>query len=87
VVVDPVLALEDDSLTMSIDLVGERRTVRFHVEPGSGGVRVLADGAPLTGVEIAAHYRRGGLSLAAADLAGVAVLDVHVGVDRSTLEV
>ena len=87
VVVDPVLALEDDGLTIGIDLAGERRTVRFHVEPGSAGVRVLADGAELTGVETAAHYRRGGLSLAAADLAGVQVLDVHVGVDRSTLEV
>ena len=87
VVVDPVLALEDDGLTISIDLAGERRTVVYHVEPGSGGVRVLADGVPLVGVETAAHYRRGGLSLTEADLAGVSVLDVHVGVDRSTLEV
>lgn len=87
IVVDPVLALEDDGLTLSIDLAGERRTVRFHVEPGNGGVRVLADGAALAGVETAAHYRRGGLSVAASELAGVSVLDVHVGVDRSTLEV
>lgn len=87
VVVDPVLALEDDGLTIGIDLAGEHRTVRFHVEPGGAGVRVLADGVPLTGAETAAHYRRGGLSLAAADLAGARVLDVHVGVDRSTLEI
>ncbi|WP_066461341.1 hypothetical protein [Sanguibacter suarezii] len=87
VVVDPVLALEDDGLTIGIDLAGAHRTVRFHVEPGGAGVRVLADGVALDGVETAAHYRRGGLSLAAADLAGACVLDVHVGVDRSTLEV
>ncbi|MCU1559374.1 hypothetical protein [Mycetocola sp.] len=86
VVIDPVLALEDDGLTITIDLAGERRTVRFHVEPGSSGVHVMADGAPLAGVETTAHYRRGGLSLAVADLVGISVLDVHVGVDRSTLD-
>ncbi|TFC61127.1 hypothetical protein [Cryobacterium sp. TMB1-7] len=86
VVIDPVLALEDDGLTIAIDLAGERRTVRFHVEPGSGDVRVMADGAPLTGVKTTAHYRQGGLSVSFADLVGTSVLDVHVGVDRSTLE-
>lgn len=85
-VIDPVLALEDDGLTIGVDLAGEHRTVRFHVEPGSAGVRVMADGAALSGAEVPAHYRRGGLSITTADLTGVAVLDVHVGVDRSTLE-
>jgi len=46
----------------------------------------MADGAALSGAEMPAHYRRGGLSITTADLSGVAVLDVHVGVDRSTLE-
>ncbi|SDD45151.1 Cellobiose phosphorylase [Sanguibacter gelidistatuariae] len=85
VVIDPVLALEDDGLTIGIDLAGAHRTVRFHIEPGSAGVRVEADGRLLTGVETTAHYRRGGLWVAASDLTGVGVLDVHVGVDRSTL--
>jgi len=86
VIIDPVLALEDDGLTISIDLAGERRTVRFHVEPGNGGVRVMADGAPLTGTPTSAHYRQGGLRVSLADLGDSSVLDIHVGVDRSTLE-
>lgn len=87
VVFDPVLALEDDGTTIGIDLGGVHRTVRYHVEPGDGPVRVEIDSWPLPGVEVAARYRRGGLQIDLADLGTnpAAVIDVRVGCDRSTL--
>jgi len=80
VVFDPVLALEDDGTSISIDLAGSRRTVRYHIEPGDASVRV----------EVAAPYRHGGLRVAGVDLmgpggTGTGVIDVYVGEDRSTL--
>jgi cellobiose phosphorylase len=83
--VDPVLATEDDGIAVQVELLGERRTVRYHVTAGTAPVQVLGDGRPLPGTSLTRPYRLGGLLLAAADLAGVAVLDVHVGADRSTL--
>lgn len=90
VVFDPVLALEDDGTSISIDLAGSRRTVRYHIEPGDASVRVEVDGRPAPGVEVAAPYRHGGLRVAGVDLmgpggTGTGVIDVYVGEDRSTL--
>jgi cellobiose phosphorylase len=87
VVFDPVLALEDDGTTIGIDLGGVHRTVRYRVEPGDAQVRVEIGGWTLPGVEVAARYRHGGLRIDLAELGSdpAAVIDVHVGTDRSTL--
>ncbi|HEX5332964.1 MAG TPA: hypothetical protein VFW79_10000 [Cellulomonas sp.] len=87
VVFDPVLALEDDGTTIGIDLGGVHRTVRYQVEAGDAPVRVEIGGWPLPGVEVFAAYRRGGLRIDLAELGTdpAAVIDVHVGTDRSTL--
>ena len=87
VVFDPVLALEDDGTTIGIDLGGVHRTVRYRVETGDAPVRVEVGGWPLPGVEVGARYRRGGLRIDLAELGtdAAAVIDVHVGTDRSTL--
>jgi cellobiose phosphorylase len=83
--VDPVLALEDDGTVVEVELAGRVRTVRYHVRPGDAAVAVLADGRPLAGVHERLPYRSGGLLVAVEDLTGVDVLDVHMGADRSTL--
>lgn len=85
VLVDPVLAVQDDGTTVEIELAGRRRTVRYHVSPGDGDVVVLGDGRTLPGSRQTLPYRAGGLLVSDGDLAGVDVLDVHVGADRSTL--
>ncbi|CAN5419544.1 hypothetical protein BH11ACT1_BH11ACT1_22570 [soil metagenome] len=87
VVFDPVLAREDDGTTIGIDLGGVHRTVRYRVEAGDAPVRVEVGGWPLPGVEVEARYRRGGLRIDLAELGTdpEAVIDVHVGTDRSTL--
>lgn len=84
VVFDPVLALADDGTTITIDLAGENRTVRFHVEPGAAPVRVEVDGVQVAGTEEPKHYRSGGLVVPVAALTG-GIIDVYVGVDRSAL--
>ena len=88
VVFDPVLALDDDGTTISIDLGGVHRTVRYHIEAGDAPVRVEIHGRALPGIEVPAKYRRGGLRVDLAKLGTDpgAVIDVHVGVDRSTLQ-
>lgn len=83
--VDPVLAVEDDGTVVEVELAGRLRTVRYHVAPGDAAVEVLADGRPLAGTREALPYRAGGLLVTLEDLAGVDVLDVHVGAERSTL--
>ena len=87
VVFDPVLALEDDGTTIGIDLGGVHRTVRYRVEPGDAPVRVEVGGWALPGIEVEARYRRGGLRVDLAELGTdpAAVIDVHVGVNRSSL--
>ncbi|MGV8978891.1 MAG: GH36-type glycosyl hydrolase domain-containing protein [Cellulomonas sp.] len=87
VVFDPVLALEDDGTTIRIDLGGVHRTVRYRVEAGDSPVRVEVGGRALPGVEVPARYRHGGLRIDVAELGTDpgAVIDVRVGVDRSTL--
>ena len=87
VVFDPVLAPEDDGTTIGIDLGGIHRTVRYRVTSGDAPVRVEVGGWTLPGVEVAARYRRGGLRIDLAELGSdpAAVIDVHVGTDRSTL--
>ncbi|MBU4213213.1 MAG: hypothetical protein KJ792_00995 [Actinobacteria bacterium] len=83
--VDPVLATVDDGTVVHVDLLGEPRTVRYHVGAGDARVTVIGDGRPLPGTQQAVPYRSGGLLIEASALSGVRVLDVYVGADRSTL--
>ncbi|MBU4335785.1 MAG: cellobiose phosphorylase, partial [Actinobacteria bacterium] len=83
--VDPVLATADDGTVVQLDLLGESRTVRYHVSAGDAPVVVVGDGRPLPGRLEAVPYRSGGLLIEASALTRVRVLDVYVGADRSTL--
>ncbi|MEJ5944007.1 hypothetical protein WDZ17_01680 [Pseudokineococcus basanitobsidens] len=85
-VLDPVLAREDDGLVVDLDVLGEPRELRYRVvdpaDAPEGPLRVLADGREVGGVELENPYRRGGLLVDAVDLAGTRVLEITVPAGR-----
>ncbi|MEJ5867283.1 hypothetical protein WDV85_05930 [Pseudokineococcus sp. 5B2Z-1] len=86
VVLDPVLAREDDGLVVELDVLGEPRELRYRVvgpaEAPAGPVRLLADGREVAGAELDNPYRRGGLLVDGAAIAGARVLEVVLPAGR-----
>lgn len=82
-VIDPVMSVDDDGTSLTIDLFGVRRTIRYHVVAGDVPVSVKAGDRELDGTRLSLRYRDGGLSLSRRQLTDITTLDVTVGADRS----
>lgn len=61
VVIDPLLAMQDDGTEIAVTLFGKPRTIRYRVVEGSRPVAVEADGRAIDGERLALRYRDGGL--------------------------
>ncbi|MFT8592331.1 MAG: amylo-alpha-1,6-glucosidase [Bifidobacterium sp.] len=85
IVIDPVLAVEDDGTSIGVRLFGAERSIRYHVRNDDTPVIVLADGKALSGNYQQLPYRQGGLVLDAAQLGDAKEIDVTVGAKRSTI--
>ncbi|MFT8704844.1 GH36-type glycosyl hydrolase domain-containing protein [Bifidobacterium aquikefiricola] len=70
-VIDPVLALEDDGTSIMVKLFGTERTVRYHVLDDDSAVTVRVNGSKIEGSYQQLPYRQGGLVVTAEQLQGV----------------
>ncbi|MFT9059172.1 GH36-type glycosyl hydrolase domain-containing protein [Bifidobacterium aquikefiri] len=84
-VIDPVLAREDDGTSISVNLFGTERTVRYHVLDDDSAVTVQINGSTIDGSYQQLPYRQGGLVIDAAQLEDATDIEVTVGSKRCTI--
>lgn len=86
VIVDPVLASEDDGSSIRVQLFGVDRTIEYHVLDDDTPVKVSADDKELEGSYQQLPYRQGGLIVSAKELGDASAIVITVGTKRCSLE-
>jgi cellobiose phosphorylase len=83
--IDPIMKLEDDGVSVQLNLFGTKRTLRYHLSDDDAPVVVSVEGKQLSGNPYDLPYRRGGLVVSAQTLEGADVIDISVGVHRAKI--
>jgi 1,2-beta-oligoglucan phosphorylase len=83
--IDPILQLQDDGVSVQLSLFGSKRTLRYHLSDDDAPVTVSVGGRRLDADAYDLPYRRGGLVVGEKALEGADVIDISVGVHRSTI--
>jgi hypothetical protein len=79
------MKLEDDGVSVQLNLFGTKRTLRYHLSDDDAPVVVSVEGKQLSGNPYDLPYRRGGLVVSAQTLEGADVIDISVGVHRAKI--